>query len=172
MSSEKDPSLSEICDILVTKVEQIWMRASVPIVSSKRILQMIKDYHAKYRNLLRPKSWKGSNKFDLEKKLKCLFDIAACKYVNFNSYSTCIKEKKVLHTEQEFLNNQHSKRIMAIGYIDIATTSPLRKKEASKSRELQKIVKFNQERKKKMLIHQKQLLATMTVLKNSRPFQD
>ena len=64
MSLEKDPSVSEICDTLVPKIEQIWTRASISIVSSKRILQMIKDYHAKYRNLLRSKNSEGSNKFD------------------------------------------------------------------------------------------------------------
>ena len=46
--------------------------------------------------------------------------------------------------EQELLNDQCSKRKMALGNVDVATINALRKKEARKSRELQKIVKFNQ----------------------------
>jgi len=31
---EKDPSVSEICDILVSKMKQVWSRAAIPAVSS------------------------------------------------------------------------------------------------------------------------------------------
>lgn len=152
IASEKDPTVNEICDTLVPKIEQIWSRASIPVVSSKRILQMIRAYHGKYRNLLKSKGRKGSDKFDcnlakFRKEAERLFDIAACKCVNFNT-CTCIKEKKVPVVEQEFLSDQRSNRKMVIGNIDIATTSALRKKETRKSKELQRIVKFNQERTK------------------------
>jgi hypothetical protein len=152
IATEKDPTVREICDILVPKIEQIWSRASIPVVSSRRILQMIIDYHAKYRNLLRSKIRKGSEKFDcnlakFREEAKRLFDIAACKCVNFNT-CTCIKEKKVPVMEQEFLKDQRSNRTMVIGNIDIATTSALRRKEERKSKELQRIVKFTQEQTK------------------------
>ena len=58
---------------------------------------MIKCYHGKYGNLLRAKSRKGSNKLDFNvakfRGVKRLFDIVACKCVNFNN-CTCIKGKK------------------------------------------------------------------------------
>ena len=98
---------------------------------------MIKDYHAKYGNLLRSERKKGSNKFDFNitkfrEEAERLFDIAACECANFIS-CTCIKEKMVPHIEQEFLNEQRSKRKMAIGNIDTATTSALRKKEKAEN---------------------------------------
>ena len=79
---------------------------------------MKKDYHAKYRNFLRSKSRKGSNNFDFKvpkfrEEAKRLFNIAAYKCVNFNR-CTCIKEKKGPRREQQFLNDQLSKRKMAI----------------------------------------------------------
>ena len=66
--------------------------------------------------------------------------------------------------EQEFLKDQRSNKNMIIGNIDKAITSALKKKEVRKSKELQIIVKFNQERTK-ILVYQKRLLATMTVVK-------
>ena len=50
--------------------------------------------------------------------------------------------------EQQFLNDQYSERKMAIDKELVVAISILRKKKARKSREPQKIVKFNQEKKK------------------------
>ena len=77
---EKDPTVNEICDSLVSKIEQIWSRNSIPVVASKIILQMIKAYHAKCRTLLRSKSRKGSDILDshfalFREEAKHLFDI-------------------------------------------------------------------------------------------------
>lgn len=43
----KEPMVSEILDILITKVESIWLKASIPVVSRIHMLQMGKTYHDK-----------------------------------------------------------------------------------------------------------------------------
>ena len=50
--------------------------------------------------------------------------------------------------EQEFLNDQRFKKKIAVCDIDITTTSAFRMADGRKSRKLQKIFKFNQERQK------------------------
>ena len=54
-TSAKEPTINEISAL---KIENIWLRASIPVVSNTRILQMIEAYHDKYRNLLKSKSRK------------------------------------------------------------------------------------------------------------------
>ena len=49
IASGKNSTVSEICVTLIPKIEQMWSRASILAVSRKRILQMMKAYHAKYR---------------------------------------------------------------------------------------------------------------------------
>ena len=64
ITSDKDPTINETYVALVLKIEQIWSKASISVVSSKRILEMINNYQAKYRNLSRFKNIKGLDKFD------------------------------------------------------------------------------------------------------------
>lgn len=49
-NSKKEPSVNEISDILSRKIENLWEKASIPIVSHTRVLQLIKTYHAKCKN--------------------------------------------------------------------------------------------------------------------------
>ena len=44
IASEKDPTANKICYTLLSKIEQVWLSAFIPVVSSKRILQIIKAY--------------------------------------------------------------------------------------------------------------------------------
>ena len=81
--SVKDFTVNKMCDILCPKIKQIWSSAAVGVVSSKRILQMIKAY-AKYRTLFRSKNRKGSDKLDsilakLGKKVNIYFILLVCK---------------------------------------------------------------------------------------------
>lgn len=133
-ASEKDPGVSEITEILIPKIERIWSKASIPIVSNLRISQMIKVYHGKYRNLLRSKGRKGSDKFEsnlatFKAEAERLFDIAACKCQNI-AVCNCSKEKKIPVLEQEFLEDQRSNRKMVISNIDRATTITWQKRGA------------------------------------------
>lgn len=109
-ATSKEPTVSEILDILIKKVESIWLKASISVVSRFRMLQMLKTYHDKYRNILRSKSRKGTEKYDsivasFLNESKCLFDVAACKCEEFSVYK-CEKTKKVSKLEQEFLLDQ------------------------------------------------------------------
>ena len=42
--SVKDFTVNKICDILCSKIEQMWSSAVIAVVSSKKILQMVKAY--------------------------------------------------------------------------------------------------------------------------------
>ena len=46
-------SVSEIAEIVSTRVDKIWRTASLPVVSHARIVQMVKSYHDKYLNLIK-----------------------------------------------------------------------------------------------------------------------
>lgn len=55
--SSREPTVSEIGDIIAKKLEDIWLKAFIPIMSRSRILQIFRDYNGKKRNIL--KSFKG-----------------------------------------------------------------------------------------------------------------
>ena len=137
---KKEPTVAEICDELAKKVKEIWTRASIPTVSEIRIIQLIKVHHEKYLKLIRyPKSKKNQS---YEQKLtefneQCntaLFDIAACKCVDFSQCS-CERLMKVPAAEQDFLLDQRSTRRMKIGPVDSKTTKILEKREKRRTEE-------------------------------------
>ena len=127
-STNKDRSFSEIADKVVKKLKVIWKSTSIPTVSNQRIEQMLKCYHAKYRNILKlHKSRNGSQTykakietFKLEAQNK-LFDIAACK-CKLLSNCACSKERKVPKEEQIFLLYQRHERKMVIDRVEIIIT--------------------------------------------------
>lgn len=49
--NSKEPNFNEISEIVVTKLQIIWKKASIPIVTFNRANQMLKDYHKKYMSL-------------------------------------------------------------------------------------------------------------------------
>lgn len=106
----KDPSNSDIYAIVYEEINNIWTKASIPIVTKERVIQLLKSYFEKYLNLKRyPKSKRN---YSFENKLKCflessekLFDVAACKCTSFESCS-CLKPKKVPINERSFLLDQ------------------------------------------------------------------
>jgi len=82
----QEPKAADISERVALETEQIWFRASIPIVSHKRVLQLIRAYHDSYMKLM--KNYKGRHKDkSYISKLSCfrddsknkLFDIAACK---------------------------------------------------------------------------------------------
>lgn len=86
-----DPSVSVINNTLVENLMLIWNKASISILSKTRIMQKFRDYHQKYRNLLKP--YKERQYEDdyvakmrkLREDSKKLFDVVACK-CDFKSY--------------------------------------------------------------------------------------
>lgn len=135
----KDPSISTICRDVACDVVKIYNIASIPPLTEKRIAALLKDYHAKYQNLM--KSYKNrinvkSYKDKLDGFLndsKKLFDFASCKCNSFES-CTCSKDKKVPAIERSFLLDQRSDRNMFVGSKDVRTSNVLRKREERKMR--------------------------------------
>lgn len=115
----KEPTAAAISEIVAVRIEEVWSRASIPIVIHKRVLQLIRSYHDKYRKLLKPfkgrqndaKYTEKLNSFAMNAK-ESLFDIAACK-CDFLKCS-CSKDRKVPTTEQAFLQDQRALRNMMI----------------------------------------------------------
>lgn len=63
-------TVSEIGEIIVSKLIELWNKASVPVVSRNRIIKMFKDYHDQYRNVLKPlKGRKNNEKYKLKLKI-------------------------------------------------------------------------------------------------------
>ena len=58
LTSNKDSSVSEISELIVIKIKDVWIKASILFVFDNRIRKMISDYHSNYINIL--KSVKGN----------------------------------------------------------------------------------------------------------------
>lgn len=145
--TSKEPSVSSIAEIVAVDVEKVWLKASIPIVSHTRVLQMIKTYHDKYRNILKSAKSRINND-TFKKKLEHfqneakngLFDIAACKCVEF-SICNCEKSRKVPIIEQVFIIDQRTTRKMVMTSIDTSTTKKLQKKIMRKEIDAKRIEK-------------------------------
>lgn len=144
--SKKDPSFDDVFSKLLPKIFKLWNKASIPVLSQKRVYDMLRNYHGKYRNILKSKGKKGSAAFD--KKLESfiadsmkLFDIAACKCFPFDTCK-CQTLFKVPVVEQEFLLDQRSGRKMRIGSVDKITTEKLVRRDMRRSKERQRVEKY------------------------------
>lgn len=127
-NSNKDPSVSDISNVISRKLKDIWIKSSIPSVSQERVKKMIVDYHHKYRALLkhmkgRKESVPFKKKVDefRSKAESTLFDISACKCRSFTDCD-CERMRKVPKEEQLFLNDQRTTRKMAIGGVDTKST--------------------------------------------------
>lgn len=128
--SRKEPTFAEISEEIAVKLEYVWNKASIPIVSHKRILQLLKAYHDKYQKLMKPfKSRKNVETYKLqiqkfkEESRSTLFDIAACKCdLSISNACCCDKTRKVPKNERDFLRDQRTTRKMLIGGIDVIQT--------------------------------------------------
>ena len=137
MNSKEQPSVTEVATIVAKKLEAIWQKASIPTVSRTRIVQQVKTYHDKHRNLLKPNKTKQNNvtykariaKFQHE--TESIFDIGACKCKE-EALCSCSKELKVPKDEKAFLVDQQSSRKMIIGSIDRKNTVQLQKRNRRK----------------------------------------
>ncbi|KAK0043130.1 hypothetical protein Bpfe_027477 [Biomphalaria pfeifferi] len=128
----KEPTVSEIAEIVSTDIEAVWHKASIPVVSHTRILKLIRNSHEELRKLMKPfKGRKADNKYLLklqeyaDKSRQKLFDIAICKCVPGNC--GCAKQNKVPPQEEHFLQDQRTLRIMFIGSVDRVSSAKLKK---------------------------------------------
>lgn len=125
-TSNKEPTFTDISQIVATKLEDLWKLASIPSVSNYRIIQMLKTYHNKMQSIKKRSKSKRSNS---EKNLKefqdhakaNLFDISACKCDVLESCS-CTAERKVPIEERKFLLDQRKHRKMMISSLDVTAT--------------------------------------------------
>ena len=85
-ATKRKETIADITQIVVARVEEIWIKASIPIVSHERILHLFRGYYDKYLKLLKP--FKQRQQQDKYKRMLSsfkeeghsrLFDIAACK---------------------------------------------------------------------------------------------
>lgn len=149
--TSKEPTVSEIGETIATKLEDLWIKASIPVVTRARIMQMIRTYHDKYRNLLKSSKGKAGRESyqrkveTFKRDSKKLFDIAACKCKNTNT-CTCSRDRKVPIEERPFLLDQRCERKMMIGSIDIQKTkqltSSMKRKWEDETRILKQAEKF------------------------------
>lgn len=146
--SGKEPTVSEICEIVSDKMCKIWKKATIPIVSRTRVIQCIQAYHDKYLKLIRHPKSKQNNSYLLKKKefqvnAQKLFDISCCKCKYFEN-CVCEMKNKVPVKERPFLTDQRTERKMYIGNVDIVETTKMekraeRKRKASKFEEIQQL---------------------------------
>lgn len=146
-NNNKEPSVSEVSEIIANKLESLWLKATIPVVSRTRVLQMIQTYHEKYRNILKPfKGRKVSNNYQIklkkfrEEASKKMFDISSCKCVEY-SLCSCPKDRKVPERERVFLLDQRTERKMIIGGIDVCTSLKLTEKFERQEKEASRIAK-------------------------------
>lgn len=144
----KEPTVHEISERLAQEVLEIWQKSSLPTVSFKRILQLIRVYHDKYRCLMKPYRGRQTNIKYQEKINKfisdshSLFDICICK-CKVISDCNCPKECRIPKVEVDFLLDQRTTRKMMIGGVDVATTAKNKKKQERKEKALYRSTEVN-----------------------------
>lgn len=141
-NSGKEPTVFEISNVLSDKVLSLWQKASIPTITRKRVLQLIKTHHDKYLKLLRYPEVKKNNSYkirvqEFQAENTRLFDISACKCEIFEQCS-CDKEKKVPKNEWGFLLDQRGPRKMIIGNTDVKETSKLINKARRMEKDMQR----------------------------------
>ncbi|XP_060808125.1 uncharacterized protein LOC132903564 [Amyelois transitella] len=148
----KEPTVHDISERLTTEILDIWRKASLPTVSFKRVLKLIRTYHDKYRGLLKPYQGRKMNKKYQQKiaefvtESQRLFDVCSCK-CKLISECTCSKDNRVPREEVSFLLDQRTTRKMMIGGVDLVATEKNIKKFKRHEKELlrkKEIVDTNQ----------------------------
>ena len=131
-SNGKDPSHSETSSKVTAEIEALWEKASLPVVSHDRVRAMLKTYHQKYRNLLKP--YQTRKEKDSYIKLLAfkqdamkLFDICTCKQMHWRILQM-LKSRKIPAKEIAFLHDQRGICKMILGRIDAVETAVLQKR--------------------------------------------
>ena len=138
-AATKEPTINEISEKVAGVVERLLLKASLPVISHTRILQMIRSFQDKYRKLLRNikrKNYDGKVKTFKEDARHKLFDICTCKCV-FEKCA-CSKPRTVPPAEQDFIQDQRTLRLMCISNVDKLASKKLALKFRRKSKEQQR----------------------------------
>lgn len=137
-TSDQEPQVSKIVDILSRNIERVWTSASIPTVENLRIMQKIKHYHSKCRTLLKSfKTRQNTESFKIKLQIfrnesEKLFDISACKCKVMKNCE-CKLNKKVPLIEQKFLTDQRTTRKMMIHKCDVNATRKLKARTARRA---------------------------------------
>src|SRR5277367_6083677 len=137
-----NPSSKEVATEVAERIEEIWARASIPIVSRCRIVQLIQENRNKEQDLNKSYSRdhnteKYQAKLDaFSAKIDCLFDVATCKCSDF-ALCRCPSGKRIPEIERGFLVDQRTSRKMVMGRspVDGKTTSTRKRGLLKKQRE-------------------------------------
>lgn len=120
----KKQQFKDTYEEISVKLEDIWNRASIPIIDHRSITRRSRTYYNKYYSLVNKSSKSRKNitayrqKFQhFKEKNPFLFDIATCRCTSFDLCS-CEKKRKIPIKEQKFLLNQRTDRKMMIGGLD------------------------------------------------------
>ncbi|KAF2889237.1 hypothetical protein ILUMI_16936 [Ignelater luminosus] len=101
---------------------------SLPTVSHTRVIQLLKAYHLKCKNLIKSlKRLSADQKNIFLQNSRVLFDTCSCKCKEIE-LCYCPRENKVPKEEQKFFLYQRQDRKMQIGGIDRVLTAKLQKK--------------------------------------------
>ena len=127
-----DPSFIEIAENVTNKIEKFWVKASIPTVSHKHTVQLLRSYHEKSRTLL--KSYKKRKEYDsyiaklqsFQIEALSLFDICSCKCADI-SHCLCPKDCKVPIKEIPFRMDQRTCRKLFISKVDSVKSKRLEK---------------------------------------------
>lgn len=146
LETNKTVSFSQVANIVAPKVKALYDTASIPTVTTYRIVQLISSYHDSYRKLMksfkRDKEKETFKKKVAEFKTKALllFDMAACKCKMTYSCSCqkvpevcececpisisceCEKAKKIPTLELKFMYFQRNLGKGKIGGVDVKET--------------------------------------------------
>lgn len=133
----KDPAVGDVAVNVAKKLVRIYAKASIPTLSWKQIIDMIKAYHAKHGNLMKNyKSKKNSESF--KEKMKH-FKRESCNYLTFhqanvrtsnNANVRKLSKSQYCRGTSSSISEQVEK--MAIDEIDEQTTRSLRLKHQRK----------------------------------------
>ena len=126
--NEKLP-VREVVAEVARKVQKIWKKGGIPTVSNTRAVQILTTYHSKYRALLKnlksrkvQQSFQNKMKEFEEKARVTLYDISACKCMDFEKYS-CDKSKRMPVQERKILTDQRNLQMMYIGALNKEETA-------------------------------------------------
>lgn len=156
LETNKTVSFSQVANIVAPKVKALYDTASIPTVTTYRIVQLISSYHDSYRKLMksfkRDKEKETFKKKVAEFKTKALllFDMAACKCKMTYSCSCqkvpevcececpisisceCEKAKKIPTLELKFMYFQRNLGKGKIGGVDVKETNKITKRHERK----------------------------------------
>lgn len=115
----KHAAKSEIFKNVIKKLESIWSKTAIPIVSHRRVNELLETLYKKYLCFRYRPSTKKSEKFKHQQSnfvgycSRKLFDIACCKCTKYN-LCICAVENKVPMDQRDFLFDQRGSRQLNI----------------------------------------------------------